>query len=121
MASKKYCGVTSQNPSTTLVCGSFTTDGSGVATLVTGSKHVAVTKPETGVYRITFSQKFPTILFATAQVLKATDDVDVIVQLKTMSATYVEFFVLSADTPAAADLVSSTMTYMIVAKNTSVR
>ncbi|MBK8583335.1 MAG: hypothetical protein IPL86_16400 [Flavobacteriales bacterium] len=51
--------------------------------------------------------------------IKATDDVEVIIQIKTMGTTYVEFFVLSADTPAAADLLSCTVTYMIVAKNTS--
>lgn len=121
MASKKYYQVVSQNPSTTLVCGSFTTDGSGDPTIVSGSKHATITKPATGVYRVTFSQKFPAILFATASVIKATDDAETIIQIKTMGTTYVEFFTVSADTPAAADLLSCTVTYMIVAKNTSVR
>lgn len=121
MASKKYYPVVSQNPQTTLIAGSFTTDGDGAPTLVSGSKHVTITKPTTGVYRVTFSQKFPAILFATATILKATDDVDFIIQLKSMGTTYVEFFTLDADTPAAGDLASCTVTYLIVAKNTAVR
>lgn len=68
MANRMLFGVNALDRDMVVYAGRFTTDGSGDVSATTG-RGVTASKLQTGIYRVTLHDKYPTILSASAQIL----------------------------------------------------
>ena len=97
-----------------VIAGSFTTDGSGNPTIVSGVRRVTVAKNGTGGYRLTLLNPTKSIISAVAIILKSTVSGQ-IVELAATSATNrrVDLRVVTISSGLAADLVSGAVHFTI--------